>query len=72
MTRAPADHCRVNILDDSVHTADEAAARLGISVGQIANSLIFDADVTPTQSATQAVSTRWAPEVSTSSGLPTS
>jgi prolyl-tRNA editing enzyme YbaK/EbsC (Cys-tRNA(Pro) deacylase) len=42
-----AARCRVVILDDSVHTADEAAAHLGVSIGQIANSLIFDADGEP-------------------------
>jgi prolyl-tRNA editing enzyme YbaK/EbsC (Cys-tRNA(Pro) deacylase) len=36
--------CRVRILPDAVHTAVAAAAALGIDVGQIANSLIFDAD----------------------------
>jgi prolyl-tRNA editing enzyme YbaK/EbsC (Cys-tRNA(Pro) deacylase) len=33
--------------DDGVHTAAAAAAALGIEVGQIANSLIFDADGEP-------------------------
>ena len=32
------------VLDDAARTAAEAAAALGISVGQIANSLVFDAD----------------------------
>ncbi|MEU8243805.1 YbaK/EbsC family protein [Actinoplanes missouriensis] len=35
------------ILDEAVHTAALAAAALGIEVGQIANSLIFDADGEP-------------------------
>lgn len=34
----------VRILPDAVHTAVAAAAALGVTVGQIANSLIFDAD----------------------------
>ena len=34
---------RVIVLDDAVHTAAAAAAALGVEVGQIANSLIFDA-----------------------------
>jgi prolyl-tRNA editing enzyme YbaK/EbsC (Cys-tRNA(Pro) deacylase) len=34
----------VRVLPDAVHTAVAAAAALGVSVGQIANSLIFDAD----------------------------
>jgi len=34
----------VRLLPDAVHTAAAAAAALGIEVGQIANSLIFDAD----------------------------
>ncbi|MET0423683.1 MAG: YbaK/EbsC family protein [Actinoplanes sp.] len=38
---------RVVILDEAVHTAAAAAAALGIEVGQIANSLIFDADGEP-------------------------
>ncbi|MFC7532687.1 YbaK/EbsC family protein [Actinoplanes sp. GCM10030250] len=37
----------VVILDEAVHTAAAAAAALGIEVGQIANSLIFDADGEP-------------------------
>ena len=37
----------VRALDDSARTAAEAAAALGIEVGQIANSLIFDADGDP-------------------------
>jgi prolyl-tRNA editing enzyme YbaK/EbsC (Cys-tRNA(Pro) deacylase) len=35
------------ILDDAVHTAPAAAEALGVEVGQIANSLIFDADGEP-------------------------
>src|SRR5438874_13806980 len=38
---------RVRTLPDAVHTAAAAAAALGIEVGQIANSLIFDADGEP-------------------------
>ncbi|GGQ65204.1 YbaK/EbsC family protein [Couchioplanes azureus] len=38
---------RVIILDEAVHTAAAAAAALGVSVGQIANSLVFDADGEP-------------------------
>jgi prolyl-tRNA editing enzyme YbaK/EbsC (Cys-tRNA(Pro) deacylase) len=37
----------VVILDEAVHTAPAAAAALGVEVGQIANSLIFDADGEP-------------------------
>ena len=36
--------CLVRVLPDAVHTAVAAAAALGVQVGQIANSLIFDAD----------------------------
>src|SRR5689334_3864779 len=36
----------VRILPDAVHTAVAAAAALGVEVGAIANSLIFDADGT--------------------------
>jgi prolyl-tRNA editing enzyme YbaK/EbsC (Cys-tRNA(Pro) deacylase) len=32
------------VLDDAARTAAQAAAALGIEVGQIANSLVFDAD----------------------------
>jgi prolyl-tRNA editing enzyme YbaK/EbsC (Cys-tRNA(Pro) deacylase) len=35
------------ILDEGVHTAAAAAQALGVEVGQIANSLIFDADGEP-------------------------
>lgn len=38
---------RIRMLPDAVHTAAAAAAALGVTVGQIANSLIFDADGTP-------------------------
>ncbi|NJC69758.1 YbaK/EbsC family protein [Planosporangium thailandense] len=38
---------RVRVLPDAVHTAAAAAAALGVQVGQIANSLIFDADGEP-------------------------
>lgn len=37
----------VRALDDSARTAKEAAAALGIEVGQIANSLVFMADGEP-------------------------
>ena len=39
--------CLVRILPDAVHTALAAATALNIPVGQIANSLIFDADGEP-------------------------
>lgn len=35
------------ILDEGVHTAVAAAQALGVEVGQIANSLIFDVDGAP-------------------------
>jgi prolyl-tRNA editing enzyme YbaK/EbsC (Cys-tRNA(Pro) deacylase) len=38
---------RIVIFDDGVHTAAAAADALGVEVGQIANSLIFDADGAP-------------------------
>lgn len=38
---------QVIILDEAVHTAAAAAAVLGVRVGQIANSLIFDVDGEP-------------------------
>ena len=38
---------RVIVLADAVHTAAAAAAALGVEVGQIANSLVFDADGEP-------------------------
>ncbi len=38
---------RMRVLSDSVTTAATAAAALGVEVGQIANSLIFDADGEP-------------------------
>jgi prolyl-tRNA editing enzyme YbaK/EbsC (Cys-tRNA(Pro) deacylase) len=37
----------ITMLPDAVHTAAAAAAALGVEVGQIANSLIFDADGEP-------------------------
>jgi len=37
----------IRLLPEAVHTAAAAAAALGIEVGQIANSLIFDADGEP-------------------------
>ncbi|WP_433609259.1 YbaK/EbsC family protein [Dactylosporangium sp. CA-139114] len=39
--------CQVKVLTEPVHTAAAAAAALGIEVGQIANSLIFNADGEP-------------------------
>ncbi|MEV0605631.1 YbaK/EbsC family protein [Polymorphospora rubra] len=39
--------CQVRMLPDAVHTAAAAADALGVEVGQIANSLIFDADGEP-------------------------
>ncbi|MFY1637391.1 YbaK/EbsC family protein [Solwaraspora sp. WMMB335] len=39
--------CQVQLLPEAVHTAVAAATALGIEVGQIANSLIFDADGEP-------------------------
>jgi prolyl-tRNA editing enzyme YbaK/EbsC (Cys-tRNA(Pro) deacylase) len=38
---------RVRLLPEAVHTAPAAADALGVQVGQIANSLIFDADGEP-------------------------
>jgi prolyl-tRNA editing enzyme YbaK/EbsC (Cys-tRNA(Pro) deacylase) len=40
-------NAEIVILDEGVHTAAAAAAALGVEVGQIANSLIFDADGEP-------------------------
>jgi len=40
-------HGQIVLLPDAVHTAAAAAAALGVEVGQIANSLIFDADGDP-------------------------
>ncbi len=37
----------VRLLDESAHTAAEAAAALGVEVGQITNSLVFVADGEP-------------------------
>ncbi|HLV57947.1 MAG TPA: YbaK/EbsC family protein [Natronosporangium sp.] len=39
--------CRIRLLPDAVHTAAAAAAALGVQVGQIANSLVFDVDGEP-------------------------
>lgn len=44
---AAGDPCRVRVLTEPVHTAPAAAAAVGVEVGQIANSLIFDADGDP-------------------------
>ena len=38
---------RLRVLPDAVTTAAAAAAALGVEVGQIANSLVFDADGAP-------------------------
>jgi prolyl-tRNA editing enzyme YbaK/EbsC (Cys-tRNA(Pro) deacylase) len=38
---------RMRVLPDAVTTAAAAAAALGVEVGQIANSLVFDADGAP-------------------------
>src|SRR5204862_5777922 len=38
---------QVRVLPDAVTTAAAAAAALGVEVGQIANSLVFDADGEP-------------------------
>ncbi|MEJ3656110.1 YbaK/EbsC family protein [Actinomycetes bacterium KLBMP 9759] len=43
----PARAARMRVLPDAVTTAAAAAAALGIEVGQIANSLVFDADGEP-------------------------
>lgn len=43
----PGRIARLRVLPDAVATAAAAAAALGVEVGQIANSLIFDADGTP-------------------------
>lgn len=39
--------CRIRMLPAAVHTAAAAAAALEVEVGQIANSLIFEADGEP-------------------------
>lgn len=41
------ESCQVKLLPDAVHTAVAAAAALNVEVGQIANSLIFNADGDP-------------------------
>jgi prolyl-tRNA editing enzyme YbaK/EbsC (Cys-tRNA(Pro) deacylase) len=43
----PARVARMKVLPDAVTTAAAAAAALGVQVGQIANSLVFDADGAP-------------------------
>ncbi|AEA27442.1 YbaK/EbsC family protein [Pseudonocardia benzenivorans] len=43
----PARVGRLRVLPDEVRTAAAAAAALGVEVGQIANSLVFDADGEP-------------------------
>ena len=43
----PARTARLTVLPDAVTTAAAAAAALGVEVGQIANSLVFDADGAP-------------------------
>jgi prolyl-tRNA editing enzyme YbaK/EbsC (Cys-tRNA(Pro) deacylase) len=40
-------HGEIRILPDAVATAPAAAAAVGVELGQIANSLVFDADGTP-------------------------
>jgi prolyl-tRNA editing enzyme YbaK/EbsC (Cys-tRNA(Pro) deacylase) len=47
LAAAGAPEPEVVIFDEAVHTAALAAAALGVEVGQIANSLIFDADGEP-------------------------
>ena len=44
---AGAHTSEVVVLDEAVHTAAAAAEALGVEVGQIANSLIFDAEGEP-------------------------
>ena len=44
---AGAQTSEVVVLDEAVHTAVAAAEALGVEVGQIANSLIFDAEGEP-------------------------
>ncbi len=39
---AAGNPCQVRVLTEPVHTAPAAAAAVGVEVGQIANSLIFD------------------------------
>lgn len=43
----PARAARLRVLPDAVTTAAAAAAALGVEAGQIANSLVFDADGAP-------------------------
>lgn len=43
----PSRIARLQVLPDAVTTAAAAAAALGVEVGQIANSLVFDADGAP-------------------------
>jgi len=43
----PARIARLLVLPDAVATAAAAAAALGVEVGQIANSLVFESDGTP-------------------------
>jgi prolyl-tRNA editing enzyme YbaK/EbsC (Cys-tRNA(Pro) deacylase) len=44
---AAGNPCQVKVLTEPVHTAPAAAAAVGVEVGQIANSLIFEADGDP-------------------------
>src|SRR5687768_1917482 len=47
LTAAGSEAAEIVILDEAVHTAAAAAAVLEVEVGQIANSLILDADGEP-------------------------
>jgi prolyl-tRNA editing enzyme YbaK/EbsC (Cys-tRNA(Pro) deacylase) len=44
---AAGSRSRIVLLDEGVHTAAAAAEALGVQVGQIANSLVFDVDGEP-------------------------
>lgn len=56
----PARIARLRVLPDAVSTAAAAAAALGVQVGQIANSLVFDADDAPLLVLTSGA-TAWTP-----------
>ncbi|MEV4755477.1 YbaK/EbsC family protein [Micromonospora sp. NPDC049559] len=62
---------RVRILPDAVHTAAAAATALGVEVGQIANSLIFDADGEPLLVLTSGAHRVDAPHLASTLGLTT-